>query len=353
MEPARRFRRLRLRADVSHRRGGEAGRDRGRYRRSARGLARALSRAVRWGLGVMAGAGLIVLLFAAFPWGLLAAHGEAPLSRVLGRNVRIGSARRADWFSLRPTVELRDVTVSQPAGFGAGPMVLIARADARFEALPLLLGRFHPARHRSGGRADTVAAQRRRYIQLAERRRRGRRGGGGRQGDDRAPHRPRYTPGPSRRKAARPAGRHRYRRSQGRAGDRWQRHASRLAVASRRSRRRSFRHGAGARGLSIRAGAAGRRRHARTPARLQPVRRACDGGRDGPDLSGRHRASRAVPQPAVHAHRRHPPDRAGLADHAAGRTIRTNPIEHRLHCFQARRAYDIERGRGRGDAELR
>lgn len=82
----------------------------------------------------------LLLLVAAFPWGWLAGRAAGPLSRAIGRPVTIGGARRVDHLSFVPTIELRDVTVGQPAWAGGGTMARIAVARARIPIIPLLWG---------------------------------------------------------------------------------------------------------------------------------------------------------------------------------------------------------------------
>lgn len=88
----------------------------------------------------------MVVLFAAFPWGLAARILSGRLGPAIGREVRIGGARRIDWLSFHPTVALDDVTVGQAAWAGRGPMLRIREVRIGFRALPILIGRFHPDR---------------------------------------------------------------------------------------------------------------------------------------------------------------------------------------------------------------
>ncbi len=130
--------------------GGAAGRLGGR---TVAARIRRASLPVRVAAALIFAVALFFVLLAAFPWGLVAGHAAGPLSRLLGRSVRIGGADRIDGISLSPTVELRDVTVGQPAGFAGGPMARVASVRVRFAALPLLIGRFRPAAiTMSGGR---------------------------------------------------------------------------------------------------------------------------------------------------------------------------------------------------------
>ncbi|WP_236697350.1 AsmA family protein [Sphingomonas sp. Leaf357] len=94
--------------------------------------------------GIAVLAGLLLILLAAFPWGLLKSTIEARLSERFGRTVTIGSIDRLDRLSFTPTIAIRDVRVPQPGWAGSGDLARIARVDMRFRALPLLLGRFSP-----------------------------------------------------------------------------------------------------------------------------------------------------------------------------------------------------------------
>ena len=82
------------------------------------------------------------LLFADFPWGMLAPAMAGLGGRALGREIVIERAHRADHISFWPTVILEGVSIAQPNGYAGPPMARIARAEIRFAALPLLIGRF-------------------------------------------------------------------------------------------------------------------------------------------------------------------------------------------------------------------
>lgn len=91
--------------------------------------------------GVVAAA---LLLLAIIPWGLLAGGRVRALSVALGRTVTVEDARRLDRFGLTPTIELRGVTIAQPAWAGRGTFARIAAVRLRFPVLPLLVGRLRP-----------------------------------------------------------------------------------------------------------------------------------------------------------------------------------------------------------------
>ncbi|WP_419828005.1 AsmA family protein [Sphingomonas sp.] len=87
---------------------------------------------------------LLLVLLAAFPWGLVARHAAGPLSKALERPVTIGAARRTDWFSFVPAIELRDLRVAQPGWAGPGDMAHVRSLRLRLPTLPLLLGHVRP-----------------------------------------------------------------------------------------------------------------------------------------------------------------------------------------------------------------
>ena len=93
---------------------------------------------------IAAAALLLVGLVAAFPWGPLVSLGIRPLSHALGREIEVGGARRVDWFSFSPTMELSDVTIAQPGWAGPGALARIASVRVRFPLLPLVFGHFRP-----------------------------------------------------------------------------------------------------------------------------------------------------------------------------------------------------------------
>ena len=107
-------------------------------------IAWARTRTGRWIAWTVATPVLLILLLAAFPWGLLAAHASGPLSRALGRTVTIGSARRIDWFSFVPRIELHDVHIAQPQWVGSGEMAHLDTIRLSVPVAALLLGRVRP-----------------------------------------------------------------------------------------------------------------------------------------------------------------------------------------------------------------
>lgn len=104
-------------------------------------MGRRVGRLLAW---TSAALSLLLLLLAIFPWGLIARHAAGPLSKALGRPVSIGSARRTDWISFVPTIELRGVKVAQPGWAGHGEMATVHVLRMRLPVLPLLAGHVHP-----------------------------------------------------------------------------------------------------------------------------------------------------------------------------------------------------------------
>lgn len=86
----------------------------------------------------------LLLALAMFPWGPLAGTRLRLLGPALGRPVTVERARRVDWIGFTPTVELRGVTIGQPAWAGPGVTARIASVRVRVPVLPLLSGHFRP-----------------------------------------------------------------------------------------------------------------------------------------------------------------------------------------------------------------
>jgi hypothetical protein len=102
---------------------------------------RRIARAAGWATAIVV---LLLAIVAAFPWGLVARNAAGPLSKALGRPVTIGGARRTDWLSFVPAIELRDLRVAQPGWAGAGDMATVRALRLRLPVLPLLLGHVRP-----------------------------------------------------------------------------------------------------------------------------------------------------------------------------------------------------------------
>jgi AsmA family protein len=84
----------------------------------------------------------LLLLLAAFPWGLLKGTIEDRLSRRFGRTVTIASMERVDHFGFRPVIALKGVRIPGLAWAGPTDLARIENAQIGFLALPLLRGRF-------------------------------------------------------------------------------------------------------------------------------------------------------------------------------------------------------------------
>ncbi len=96
----------------------------------------------RIGIGLALTGILLLVLLAAFPWGMLKGVIERRLSDRIGRPVTIAAMTRDEIFSLQPTVRLRGVRVPQPdwVTFKLGDLAQIGEAKLRFSAVRLLAG---------------------------------------------------------------------------------------------------------------------------------------------------------------------------------------------------------------------
>ncbi|WP_242119426.1 AsmA family protein [Sphingomonas lacusdianchii] len=102
-----------------------------------------LARPWRFILGGILGLTLLILLIlAAFPWGLLRDRVSARLAQRFGSDVSIGTIERVEPLSFSPTLIVRDLTIAQPSWAGNGDLVRLQRVDFRFKVLPLLRGKF-------------------------------------------------------------------------------------------------------------------------------------------------------------------------------------------------------------------
>lgn len=102
-------------------------------------------RRMRIGLAVAAAVvALLLIVLAAFPWGVLKGPIEARLTARFGRPVTIGSIERVDSFGFTPTLAVRNVRIPQAKWAGGGDFARVEEARATFSLWPLLLGRFEP-----------------------------------------------------------------------------------------------------------------------------------------------------------------------------------------------------------------
>ena len=102
-------------------------------------------RRAHWAVGttVIILASLLIIL-AAFPWGILRETAARRASEQFGRPVAIGRIERLDSFSFAPIIAIHDLSVPQAAWAGKGELARIATARVRFSAWAMLIGRFVP-----------------------------------------------------------------------------------------------------------------------------------------------------------------------------------------------------------------
>jgi len=92
--------------------------------------------------GIVGIALLILLILAAFPWGVLRDRVSVKLAQRFGSDVSIGTIERVEPLSFSPTLIVRDLRIAQPSWAGQGDLVRLQRIDFRFRVLPLLRGKF-------------------------------------------------------------------------------------------------------------------------------------------------------------------------------------------------------------------
>ncbi len=83
--------------------------------------------------GILGLALLIILILAAFPWGVLRDRVSARLAQRFGSDVSIGTIERVEPLSFSPTLIVRDLTIAQPHWAGTGDLVRLKRVDFRFK----------------------------------------------------------------------------------------------------------------------------------------------------------------------------------------------------------------------------
>ncbi|NYD88601.1 AsmA family protein [Sphingomonas melonis] len=98
----------------------------------------------RWGLAAVAILALLLLIVAAFPFGMLKGLVADRLSDRFGRPVTIDSMARTDGFGFTPTVVVRGVRIPQATWAGGGDFLRLREARLRFPVWPLLTGTFKP-----------------------------------------------------------------------------------------------------------------------------------------------------------------------------------------------------------------
>jgi len=101
------------------------------------------ARQIGIGAAVLAGvAAALLILLAAFPWGVLRGTVEREAAERFGRPVIIGSVERTDTFGFHPSIAIRGVRVPQPGWAGPGELATLREARVRFSAWALLTGDF-------------------------------------------------------------------------------------------------------------------------------------------------------------------------------------------------------------------
>ncbi|MET4896773.1 AsmA family protein [Sphingomonadaceae bacterium jetA1] len=96
---------------------------------------------------------LLLVILAAFPWGILKDMVARQATARFGRPVTIESARRVDGFGFHPVLAVEGLRIPQSdwVGAGQGDFARLRRAEIRFSVWPLLIGRFEPEDIRVSG----------------------------------------------------------------------------------------------------------------------------------------------------------------------------------------------------------
>lgn len=95
-----------------------------------------LSRNWRYLVGGIVGLALLILLIlAAFPWGVLRDRVSVKLAERFGSDVSIGTIERVEPLSFSPTLIVRDLRIAQPSWAGTGDLVHLDRIDFWPDAL--------------------------------------------------------------------------------------------------------------------------------------------------------------------------------------------------------------------------
>lgn len=98
----------------------------------------------RTGLIIVGVLVLLVIVIAAFPFGLLKGLVADRLTKRFGRPVTIASMTRTDGFGFTPTIAVRGVRIPQAAWAGRGDFLRLREAQVSFPVWPLLTGTFKP-----------------------------------------------------------------------------------------------------------------------------------------------------------------------------------------------------------------
>lgn len=87
---------------------------------------------------------LLLVVIAAFPFGLLKGLVADRLSQRFGRPVAIAELDRVDAIGFTPTIRVRGVAIPQPGWAGSGDFLRLGEARVTFPVWPLLTGTFKP-----------------------------------------------------------------------------------------------------------------------------------------------------------------------------------------------------------------
>lgn len=87
---------------------------------------------------------VLLLVIAAFPYGMLKGVVADRLAKRFGRPVVIGAMDRVDAIGFTPTIRVRDVTIPQAGWAGTGDFLTLREARVTFPVWPLLTGTFRP-----------------------------------------------------------------------------------------------------------------------------------------------------------------------------------------------------------------
>ncbi|WP_233150989.1 AsmA family protein [Sphingomonas mollis] len=87
---------------------------------------------------------VLLLILAAFPWGILRGIVEREATERFGRPVSIGAVERVDHIGFTPTIAIRNVRIAQADWVGPGDFARIDAVTVSFPVWPLLTGDFRP-----------------------------------------------------------------------------------------------------------------------------------------------------------------------------------------------------------------
>lgn len=87
---------------------------------------------------------VLLLVIAAFPYGVLKGVVADRLAKRFGRPVVIGAMDRVDAIGFTPTIRVRDVTIPQAGWAGTGNFLTLREVRVTFPVWPLLTGTFRP-----------------------------------------------------------------------------------------------------------------------------------------------------------------------------------------------------------------